>query len=346
MPIYKRETSGKFVPFEQTPFDLEKTLEDWIEANPHIVLEGEDIAFFARQPRTSFDKYLDLLGLDKTGATVIIELKRGETPRDVVAQTLEYAAWVDSLTPDQLDELARDYSAKHNLDVGDLAGLYRRTFSTESEEGEEEDFTQRVTFNSRQRLVIVAEHISDEVEQTLRYLRTKFGADVHGVEFSVHKAGNDTIISTTTVVGRERATQKTGQWWKTHERENDESIHARMKTDFMREAITAIEDWVAGVGVDNLRVEHSTESDHFVRHLGVTWLYYYYAANWLYMLLYAARDEEVSLLRERLSKPDSVRTGPSFGAGWRFHVATASDLEVVKEIVLKRLEAHQKVGAP
>ena len=90
MPIYKQDESGKFVPFEQTPFpDLEKVLEDWIEANPHLVLEGETLAFFARQPRTRFDKYLDLLGLDKTGATVIVELKRGETPRDVAAQTLE-----------------------------------------------------------------------------------------------------------------------------------------------------------------------------------------------------------------------------------------------------------------
>src|SRR5438132_483968 len=98
MPIYKQDTSGKFVPFEQTPFpDLEKTLEDWIEANPHLLLEGEQIAVFARQPRTKFGKYLDLLAIDKTGATVIIELKRGETPRDVVAQALEYAAWIDSL---------------------------------------------------------------------------------------------------------------------------------------------------------------------------------------------------------------------------------------------------------
>src|SRR3990172_2504113 len=126
MPIYKQDESGKFVPFEKTPFpDLEKVLEDWIENNPHLVLEEENVAIFARQPRTAFDKYLDLLAVDETGATVIIELKRGETPRDVVAQTLEYAAWVDNLTVDQLNDLAHDYAQKRGSEAQNLADLYR-----------------------------------------------------------------------------------------------------------------------------------------------------------------------------------------------------------------------------
>src|SRR5438874_1422642 len=104
MPIFRMDASGRFVPFEETPFpDLEKVLEDWIEANPHLLLEGEDIAIIARQPRTAFGKYPDLLGIDESSACVIVELKRGETPRDVIAQALEYAAWVDSLTHDQLN---------------------------------------------------------------------------------------------------------------------------------------------------------------------------------------------------------------------------------------------------
>ncbi len=35
--------------------------------------------------------FSDLLGLDKDGNIVIVELKRGKTPREVVAQLLEYA---------------------------------------------------------------------------------------------------------------------------------------------------------------------------------------------------------------------------------------------------------------
>lgn len=342
MPIYKQDSSGKFVPFEETPFpDLERVLEDWIEGNPHMLLEGENIAIFARQPRTGFDKYLDLLGIDKTGATVIIELKRGETPRDVVAQTLEYAAWVDSLTLDQLDEMARHYAERHNGSVEGLAHLYGLAFRDELEEEEEEEIrraVENVTFNNRQRLVIVAERISDEVEQTIRYLRTRNGLDVYGVEFSVHKAGEDLIVTTTTVVGRERAS-KLAQPTQKQERESDESIVTRVKTDFMRKAVTAIETWVSSQRNDGLLVDHSSTSEHYLRYLGATWLYYYYANSWMYMSLTFVNDGEVERLRSRLSKPDSLLTKEHWNGSWRFHVAADGDLEALKDLILERMKA-------
>jgi len=348
MPIYKLHESGKFVPFEPTPFpDLEKILEDWIENNPHLLLEGEDLAIFARQPRTGFGKYLDLLGVDQTGATVIVELKRGETPRDVVAQTLEYASWVDSLTFDQLDELAREYAEKRTISANGIADIYRRTFSDQLEDAEDQgpEVTERITFNNRQRLVIVAERISDEVEHTLRYLRTRFGADVCGVEFSVHRSGSDTIISTTTVVGREHVT-KAAQAAVPRERESDESILARARTEFVRQAVTSIEEWVSQSGVEGIAVDHSKSSEHFIRYLGTTWVYYYYASSWLYMWLYHPSETEVEMLRTKLSKPDSVWTRDGW-TGWRFHVATDGDLDVLKDLLLRRIEARQReAGTP
>ena len=341
MPIYKQDASGNFVPFEETPFpDLEKVLENWIERNPHIILDGEDIAIFARQPRTTYNKSLDLLGVDKTGATVIIELKRGETPRDVVAQTLEYAAWVDTLTSEELDDLARNYQGPDQPSVNDLAELYSHKFPSDGENGDEDlGAAQRVTFNNRQRLVIVAERISDEVAQTLRYLRTQYGVDLHGVQFSVHKAGNDTIISTNTVVGQERAVQKTGQGWQKREAESDEALLERMQTDFMRQAVTSIEEWVGGLATESLRIEHSSASDHRIKHLGVTWTYYYYATSWLYMILYFPTDDEFETLRTGLSKPAELRKQ---GKNYRFHIANESDLELMKQLVLKRLDAQKQ----
>jgi len=348
MPIYKQDESGKFVPFEQKPFpDLEKVLEDWIENNPHLLLEGEGLAIFARQPRTGFDKYLDLLGLDRTGATVVVELKRGETPRDVVAQTLEYASWVDSLTLDQLDEMAREYAEKRGIDASGIADLYRRTFSAELEDTEDQgrQVTERITFNNRQRLIILAERISEEVEQTLRYLRTRFGADVYGVQFSVHQAGGDTIISTTTVVGREQVA-KPAQAGVARERESDEAILARAKTEFVREAVRSIEEWVSQSGIEGLTVDHSTGSDHFIRYLGISWAYYYYAMRWLYMYLYRPSEEEVETLRAKLSKPESLQTGEGWD-GWRFHIATNDDLDALKDLIVQRVEARQeKTGTP
>src|SRR4051794_8421924 len=106
MPLYRVNEAGTFVPFEATPFpDVERVLEEWIEKNPHLLLHGETVAFIGRQPRTVHGKFLDLLGIDVTGACVIVELKRGEAPREVIAQSLEYAAWVDTLTRDKLDAI-------------------------------------------------------------------------------------------------------------------------------------------------------------------------------------------------------------------------------------------------
>lgn len=343
MPIHKLDPEGNFVPFENAPFDkLEEHLENWIEQNPHLVLEDEQIAIFARQPRTTYNKYLDLLGIDQTGATVVIELKKGVTPREVVAQTLEYAAWVDSLTLDQLNDLAHDYAQRRQIDAKNLADLYRRTFAVETEESEDvgSQLTDRITFNNRQRLVIVAEKIADEVEQTLRYLRTRFGADVYGIEFSVHKAGVDTLISTTTVVGREPVKQ--AATWTPRERWSDDAIRAWVRSAFLQSAVTALEDWAAQSGIDGLSVDHSTGTDHFMRYLGVSWLYYYYAQSWIYMVLYQATEEEVELLRKRLSKPEEVKP---MDKHWRFHIATDSDLEVVKEMVLQRAKARSGATA-
>ena len=38
-----------------------------------------------------------MLGVDKYGNTVIIELKRNKTPRETIAQLLEYASYVENL---------------------------------------------------------------------------------------------------------------------------------------------------------------------------------------------------------------------------------------------------------
>lgn len=139
------------------------------------------------------------MGVDESGASVVIE---GETPRDVIAQTLEFAAWVNSLNLDEMDEIARTYALARGMDAGGIQDIYWATF----ESGEsEEDAGDRVTFNAHQRMIIVAELFSPEVEQTLRYMRTTHGVDVTGVRFGIHRAGDETLLNIEVVVGREDA---------------------------------------------------------------------------------------------------------------------------------------------
>ena len=71
--------------------DYEKDFENWLENSPNLLLEeeGETIIWIGRQVKISTEdtgKYLDLLGIDSSGDVVIVELKKGRTPREVIAQ--------------------------------------------------------------------------------------------------------------------------------------------------------------------------------------------------------------------------------------------------------------------
>ncbi len=56
--------------------NTEKILEDWIENNPLAIFEDEKVYAIGRQVTTNLNKSIDLLGLDKDGNIVVIELKR------------------------------------------------------------------------------------------------------------------------------------------------------------------------------------------------------------------------------------------------------------------------------
>ena len=89
---------------------LEEQLEDWL-AND-ISLLDPNLLVIGRQAYTDFGKVMDLLCLDRVGDTVVVELKKGQTPRDTVAQALEYASWVKDLSHDRIQKLPMNTSQK------------------------------------------------------------------------------------------------------------------------------------------------------------------------------------------------------------------------------------------
>jgi hypothetical protein len=109
----------------------------------------------------------DLLGLDKDGNLVIIELKKGRTSREVVAQLLEYAAWANDLSSDKIYEIAENYIKKIHNDTK-LENLFFDTFET--------DYFP--VLNQSIRLFIAAEDISSSVAKVLRFLRQVHGVDI------------------------------------------------------------------------------------------------------------------------------------------------------------------------
>ena len=80
----------KLAPVPDSRLDEERNLEDWIEIDPKIL--DPDVLIIGRQVDTGFGR-IDLLGIRSDGSLLIIELKRDKTPREVIAQVLEYACW-------------------------------------------------------------------------------------------------------------------------------------------------------------------------------------------------------------------------------------------------------------
>ena len=74
-----------------------------LETNPDGILEDGRVLIIGRQVRTDLGGVIDLLGVDRQGNVVVVELKRDRTPRDVVAQALEYAAFAARLDVDALE---------------------------------------------------------------------------------------------------------------------------------------------------------------------------------------------------------------------------------------------------
>lgn len=203
MPIFKLKVKGhdlsdaELIEFSKTDIELENHLEAWLERSPWAIAQ-EPLMVIGRQSSASIEGSTllpDLLGLDKDGNLVVIELKKGRTPREVVAQLLEYAAWASELSDNEVQELASLYLAKHQqLDDKQFNEAFCEVFEVD----------ELPVFNQTVRLFIAAEDISPTVSRVCRFLRTSHGVDINCVKFSIYKTeSGEILISSETVVGQE-----------------------------------------------------------------------------------------------------------------------------------------------
>jgi RecB family endonuclease NucS len=83
---------------------LEKQLESWVAEDPNIL--GDRVLIIGQQKYIPGVGQLDLLGIDQNGNLIIIELKRDRTPREAVAQALDYASWLHTASDVLIKEWA------------------------------------------------------------------------------------------------------------------------------------------------------------------------------------------------------------------------------------------------
>jgi hypothetical protein len=165
MAIWRMTDAGP-VPLDFAPLRLERELEDMLVGDPSLA--GLDVLVVGRQVPTPFGGFVDVLGVDAEGRLHVIELKRDRTPRDVVAQTLDYGSWAQSLTLDDVSDLFEEAQGDDSFD---------------------EAFAERFghplpdVFNADQQLTIVASELDPASDRIVEYLAERFGVPINAVFF-------------------------------------------------------------------------------------------------------------------------------------------------------------------
>ncbi|MCI0348343.1 MAG: endonuclease NucS [Acidobacteriales bacterium] len=146
---------------------LESELETWIVQNPEIL--GQDLLIIGRQGSQRGVGRFDLLAIDSKSRLVIIELKRDKSPREAVAQALDYASWLDALTEDDIKEIARDFLKEP------LESAFKKHFEDELQEVDSHDH----------RILLVAASLDGSAERIINYLSERHEIDVNAAFFKV-----------------------------------------------------------------------------------------------------------------------------------------------------------------
>ena len=157
---------------------MESRLEDILAAD--ISIASPDWMVVGRQVRTAFGSIVDLLVLDSLGHLVVVELKRDKTPRDIIAQVLDYGAWVKDLQSDEIARIFDDYQKRYgNAEARkSLDQAFRDRFK--GQELPEE-------LNEEHQLVVVASALDPATERVVNYLLNHHGVKINAIFFRVFK---------------------------------------------------------------------------------------------------------------------------------------------------------------
>ncbi|MCJ2109031.1 hypothetical protein MKK70_27420 [Methylobacterium sp. E-041] len=153
-------------------------IEGWVAANPGLL--GLDVLVIGRQVVTDHNGRIDLLGIDSEGNLAVMELKRAMTPREIVAQVLDYASWVATRTTADVHALAQKYLQRP------LSAAFVDRFG--------EALPERL--NASHSMVIVASALDPSSQRIVRYLSQVHGVGINTAFFTVFEHGGETLLTT------------------------------------------------------------------------------------------------------------------------------------------------------
>lgn len=157
----------------------ENELENLIADN--INLLSDDWLVVGRQVHTLHGGIIDLLCIDVGGNPIVVELKKGMTPREVTAQALDYASWVKEIDADELAQIYLKYSGGKKS----LGDAFKERFNVELNDDNDDVDTQ---------IVIVATDMDGSTERIIKYLQG-YSIDINVLFFKVFEHQGKRLLS-------------------------------------------------------------------------------------------------------------------------------------------------------
>lgn len=192
-----RIDDGKAVPVERSALANEKLLEDILESDISLLGLPNQLLVVGRQVVTEYAGRVDLLCVDSEGNLFVVEIKKDRTPREVVAQAMDYGYWVRDLGYDDICDI---YS--HYKQGGDFDDAFRTVFGLEPPE----------TVNGEHQLVIVASALDPASERIVTYSQG-FGVPMNVVFFQTFQENGAQYLTRTWLIDPvdEAPARKAGQ---------------------------------------------------------------------------------------------------------------------------------------
>src|SRR5437870_9550503 len=116
-------------PLAESSLTREQLLEDMIVTAPHLL--SDEWMLIGRQEDTGLGGRVDLLAIAPDGSLILIELKRERTPREVVAQALDYASWVEKLRAEDIAAIYSRFAPDRSL-TQDFRQRFRQDLDEET----------------------------------------------------------------------------------------------------------------------------------------------------------------------------------------------------------------------
>jgi len=156
---------------------LEEDLREWILSDSLPIL-GEDLLIIGREVSVkNIGDAIDLIGVDRDGNLVVIELKKGSLSGDVDFQSLKYAAYTSHWSRDkirkQFESFQKSQWGQSLYDENDSFNELLERFCNDG-----------YSLNEDQRILLVGESIRERLDLVMRWLSNR-NIDVSVVEIQL-----------------------------------------------------------------------------------------------------------------------------------------------------------------